>query len=128
MIVVDTSAIIAIIDREPGYEKIAARLFSASPKFVPASVLVEAIMVLARSKDDPETALTNWLDIAGLAVVPIDEGVVEHAQAAFLRFGKGRHKAALNFGDCFAYGVAKALNQPLLFVGNDFVQTDIQAA
>ncbi len=128
MIVVDTSAIITIIDREPDFEQTAARLLSQSQKFVPATVLVEATIVLARNHGDPKMVLNDWIAAAGIAVVPVDEAVASEAQSAFLRFGKGRHKAGLNFGDCFSYATAKVLNAPLLYIGADFAKTDIRTA
>jgi ribonuclease VapC len=64
----------------------------------------------------------------GLAVAPIDAAIADAAQEAFLMFGKGRHRARLNLCDCFSYAVAKAMDAPLLFVGNDFAQTDVAAA
>ncbi len=128
MIVVDTSAIIAIIDREPNFEQTATRLISQLRRFVPATVLVEATIVLSRNHGDPKAIVDNWIATAGVAVVPVDETIAAEAQSAFLKFGKGRHKAGLNFGDCFSYAVAKALDCPLLFIGSDFSKTDVRAA
>ena len=76
---------------------------------------------------DPVTAFDNLIDKLGIEVVPVDREQALLAREAFRRFGKGRHKAGLNFGDCFAYALAKQTNEPLLYKGNDFSQTDIPA-
>ena len=76
---------------------------------------------------DPVTAFDNLIDKLGIEVVPVDREQALLAREAFRRFGKGRHKAGLNFGDCFAYALAKQTNEPLLYKGNDFSQTDISA-
>jgi ribonuclease VapC len=128
MIVVDTSAIITIIDREPNFEQTATRLIARSQKHIPATVIIEATIVLSRNHDDPKAVLGDWIAMAGATVISIDEMIASEAQMTFLRFGKGRHKAGLNFGDCFSYAVAKVLNAPLLYIGSDFAQTDIRAA
>lgn len=128
MIIVDTSAIMAIDLREPTYQLIAARMQSRAQRFVPATAVVEATMVLARTHDDPKAALDRYISDFGLTMVAIDQAIVLAAQDAFSRFGKGRHPARLNLCDCFSYATAKVMNAPLLFVGNDFPQTDIRAA
>jgi len=76
---------------------------------------------------DPVAAFDNLIDKLGIEVVPVDREQALLAREAFRRFGKGRHKAGLNFGDCFAYALAKQTNEPLLYKGNDFSQTDIPA-
>ncbi len=76
---------------------------------------------------DPVAAFDNLIDKLGIEVVPVDREQALLAREAFRRFGKGRHKAGLNFGDCFAYALAKQTNEPLLYKGNDFSQTDISA-
>ena len=127
MIVVDTSAIIAIDLREPGYQLLQARILSRTQRFIPATAIVEATMVLSRMHRDPKEALDRYVSTLALTVVTIDTSVVDAAQTAFLTFGKGRHPAKLNLCDCFSYAVAKVMDAPLLFVGNDFSQTDIRA-
>lgn len=126
MIVVDTSAIITIHAREPNYRLILARLMARSERFIPATAVVEATMVLSRAHKDPKAQIDHYMTSMALKTVPADEAVVVAAQDAFLRFGKGRHLAKLNLCDCFSYATAKVLNMPLLFIGNDFPQTDIQ--
>ena len=76
---------------------------------------------------NPVTAFDNLIDKLGIEIVPVDREQALLAREAFRRFGKGRHKAGLNFGDCFAYALAKQKNEPLLYKGNDFSQTDISA-
>lgn len=128
MIVVDTSAIVAIIFVEPGYPDIARRLFVDSQRVISPMSVVEATMVLSRSFSNPKTVIDEHIRSAGIALCPVDEAQCEMAQQAFLTFGKGRHPARLNLGDCFSYAAAKALKAPLLFVGDDFAKTDILAA
>jgi ribonuclease VapC len=128
VIVVDTSAIIAIDLREPNHALLVARMRSRTQRFIPATAVVEATMVLSRVHRHPKAALDQYILDLGLTPATIDEDVVVAAQEAFLRFGKGRHPAKLNLCDCFSYATAKVMNLPLLFVGNDFAQTDIRAA
>lgn len=85
-------------------------------------------MVLSRYFEEPDPVLANLLRIASATVVSLTEPMVMTAGKAFLQFGKGRHPAALNFGDCLVYGTAKVLGEPLLFVGNDFSLTDLSRA
>jgi len=105
-----------------------AALLAAKAKTLPASALVEAVMVLSRFEHDPRATIDVHIAVLGLGVTPIDEEIARTAQEAFLAFGKGRHPARLNFGDCQSYATAKHLRAPLLFVGNDFAQTDIPPA
>jgi ribonuclease VapC len=102
----------------------------ASPLcLLPATCLQEARMVLVARRGESVLAdLALWLAKAKVETVNIDAAITELATQAFLDFGKGRHRAGLNFGDCFAYAVAKATDEPLLFKGNDFSQTDIRPA
>jgi ribonuclease VapC len=94
----------------------------------PATAVVEATMVLSRAHENPKAAFDLYVSSLGLTVAPISDAIVTVAQEAFLRFGKGRHPAKLNLCDCFSYATAKVMNAPLLFVGNDFSQTDIRPA
>jgi ribonuclease VapC len=128
VIVVDTSAIIAIDLREPNSALLHARVLSRTRRLVPATVVVEATMVLSRVHKEPKSVLDRYISKMALTVAPIDLAIAAAAQEAFLKFGKGRHPAKLSLCDCFSYAVAKVMDAPLLFVGNDFAQTDIRAA
>jgi ribonuclease VapC len=122
----DSSALIAILFAEPGYLDLIDRILLADTVRVAAPTLVETSMVLAGRRRKPAVgevdALVRELDVT---VVSFGEREWHAAVDAFLRFGRGRHDAALNFGDCLAYGTARAANDSLLFVGDDFGRTDI---
>lgn len=129
-IVADTSAIVAILRDEPEKDRFVDALLAASPRFMSAVSLQEAGMVIAgRFGGDaiwrPLDALLARLD---MEIVAHDAALARIARQAFLRFGKGRHPAGLNFGDCAAYALARAYALPLLFKGEDFTKTDIVAA
>jgi ribonuclease VapC len=126
--VIDTSAILAWLKHEPERKRIAAALESHSTCHLSAVSLLEAHIVV-RSREHPAMIgkLHRFLDEIGAIVVPFDEHQARLADAAFLRYGKGQgHPAQLNFGDCATYALARSLGKPLLFVGNDFAQTDIE--
>ena len=124
--IVDTSAVVAILMREPGFETLLARLTSDPNPAIGTPTLVETAIVLsARLHQDSRSLLSRFLTEASIAVVPFGEFHFSAAVEAWLRFGKGRHPAALNFGDCLAYAVARLANVPLLCVGDDFAKTDI---
>lgn len=128
----DASAIIAILIREPDAGALTARLGQAAKIHVSPIVAYEAAVGIARAKNiaisDAKDVLDAFLAELSADIVPITRERGESALAAFERFGKGRHKAALNLGDCFAYACAKDLAVPLLFKGDDFPHTDIEAA
>jgi len=129
-VVADTSAIIGIIAKEVGWERIVDAIHAAPERWVSAATELElALVVVGRrgTRDNLET-LDQLLRTLRLETRPVDRGQIHMAREAFLKFGKGRHPAALNFGDCFSYALAKSLQVPLLFVGNDFARTDIDAA
>lgn len=128
MIVVETSAIIAILLNEPERNRLMNRLLQEREKITPVTSLLEATMVGTRAFSDPRKQLEDLLRQTAISLVSIDEAHAAAAQQAFLTYGKGRHPARLNFGDCFSYAVAKLANAPLLFVGDDFRQTDIRSA
>jgi ribonuclease VapC len=128
-VIVDTSAVVAILLREPGYGELLLRLSRARQPGIGAPTLVEAGIVLsARLKLDARGLLARFAQEAGLAVVPFGEAHHAAAIGAWLRFGKGRHPAGLNLGDCNSYAVASVAGEPLLYVGDDFAQTDIAPA
>jgi ribonuclease VapC len=126
--VIDTSAILAWLKHEQERERITAALKSHSACHVSAVSLLEAhIVVRAREHPAMVGKLHRFLDEIGAVVMPFDEHQARLADSAFLRYGKGQgHPARLNFGDCAVYALARALGEPLLFVGNDFSQTDIE--
>ncbi len=127
--ILDSSAIVAIESREPGYEALVAKIDSADSVSVGAPTAVEAAMVLSvRRGRDATDWIAGFLRSADAEVIAFSEEHFRIAVRAFLRFGKGRHRAALNFGDCMAYAVAAVANEPLLFTGKDFAKTDIEAA
>jgi ribonuclease VapC len=127
--VIDTSAIIAILLGEPAAHRIAQAIQSNSPRLLSVANLLETSMVIESRKGEAGgRELDLLLYRAAIETVAVDHAQVETARLAWRRFGKGRHPAALNYGDCFAYALAKNRQLPLLFQGNDFVQTDIEAA
>ncbi|WP_257428701.1 type II toxin-antitoxin system VapC family toxin [Nocardioides carbamazepini] len=128
MIAVDTSALVAVVLGEPELERFSA-ILSRGPVVVSAATLTEAALVLhARQGADAVQDLRQLVARAEIDVRPVDAELGWAAHTAWERFGKGRHPAALNFGDCFSYALAKTLAVPLLFKGNDFAQTDLTAA
>lgn len=132
LIVVDTSAVLSIILNEDPAPELAKRLTAATRREMSAANYVEAGTVLAGRLDiptDAAEALDSFLAQAQIDVVPLDAALARLAVTARVRFGKGfGHPANLNYGDSFAYALAKHRNAPLLFIGNDFSQTDVQAA
>jgi ribonuclease VapC len=128
-VILDGSVIVAIALREPGYEDLVSKLRSADTLGVGAPTLTEAGMVLSgRLGVEPQALLDRFLRDFGVVPVVFGEQHWREALDAFRRFGKGRHPAGLNFGDCLSYAVARLASHPLLFVGEDFSQTDIEVA
>lgn len=127
--VIDTSAIVAILHDEPERDGFARRLDECTLPRMSAVTRVELTCVLeGRGGDMGRALLEQFLAEAAIEVVPVDAEQVRIACEAFRRFGKGRHPAALNIGDCFSYALATQLGAPLLFKGGDFARTDIEAA
>jgi ribonuclease VapC len=125
----DSSALIAIMFGEHGHLDLIDRILSAAGVRVAAPTLVETSMVLAgRRKSPAVNEVRALVQELGCTVVPFGEREWHAAVDAFLRFGRGRHKASLNFGDCLSYAAAVTGNDSLLFVGDDFTHTDITAA
>lgn len=128
-LVVDTSAVVCIAIGEADAEAYVAALSAASIKLLPAPAYLECAMVLTGRLGAASTArLTEVLTTAAITIEPFTQEMAQLAIGAFHAYGKGRHKASLNFGDCFVYGAAKAMGLPLLYKGNDFAQTDIASA
>lgn len=126
MNVIDTSAIVAILFEEPESEEVAAKLMG-EPSLMSAATRVElGIVVEAKRGPAGTQLLEELLRAASVEVVAVDQDQAADALVAWRRYGKGRHPAGLNFGNTFAYALAIGRDCPLLFVGNDFSQTDIQ--
>ena len=127
--VLDTSAVIAVLQNEENAARLVAALEDAPVKRMSAANLVEAGIILqARYGDHGERELDLFVQRAHVEIIPVTGEHAEYARSAYRRFGKGRHAAGLNFGDCFAYALARALDEPLLFVGDDFPLTDVRVA
>jgi ribonuclease VapC len=125
--VIDTSALLAIFLAEPERQQFLEQITQAERRLISAVNAFETGIVLeARRGEAAGREFDLFLGRASLEVVPADAEQVEIARAAWRRYGKGRHPAGLNFGDCFAYALAKALAEPLLAKGQDFSQTDIE--
>ena len=127
--IVDTSALVAITFAEPGHGELIAKLAAAPSAGIGTPTLAETGLVLAsRLGRDPRDLIIRLLDEFGVEQIPFGDHHWREAVDAFLRFGRGRHKARLNFGDCLTYAVARLASEPLLFVGEDFKQTDLALA
>jgi ribonuclease VapC len=124
---VDSSAIVCFLNREGGWEQIAHALDGAKSRLFSAASLVEVGIVMAGSYGDDVGYLTRGaVAELGLTVVPVDQRHAIRAIEAFSMFGKGRHPAKLNYGDCFTYATAAIAGLPILCVGDDFAKTDIE--
>jgi ribonuclease VapC len=129
---VDASAMVAMLTDEIEGDSLAECLASASARQTSAIAVFETVAALARKRSyslhEARALVARFLDVSNISLAPIGAAESEGALLAFERFGKGRHPAALNLGDCFAYGCAKALDTDLLFKGDDFPRTDIRGA
>ena len=125
MIAVDTSALMAILLDESGAGA-CARVLATERAVISAATLAEALIVAERRGLGPE--MTQLIDGLGLEVVNVTAATARHVADIYARWGKGANRAALNFGDCFAYDLARSNDCPLLFVGEDFRRTDIAPA
>ncbi|MDX1570439.1 MAG: type II toxin-antitoxin system VapC family toxin [Xanthomonadales bacterium] len=127
--IIDTSAIVAILAGEPDAAHYAQLIERDPTPRIGTPALLEASMVLTRwFGEAAEAALDSFVREAGAEIVPFDLPQLHVAQEAYRRYGKGRHPAALNFGDCMSYALALVCDEALLFKGEDFSRTDIQAA
>jgi ribonuclease VapC len=129
-VIVDSSALVAIVLREPDHEALLARLTdpSASPAIGTPTVAELGLVLSARLRVDARLLVAGLLDQMDIATVPFVDEHWRAAVDAFLRYGRGRHRAGLNFGDCLTYAVASLADEPLLFVGDGFTHTDLTAA
>ena len=122
----DSSAVVAIILQEPGWEYLRDRIDSANITAINAASLLESHMVLTnRTGKDALPLLDAFTRETGVQVIPFTDAHWRMAAEGFLRYGKGRHPAALNFGDCIVYATARMTEMPLLFKGKDFELTDV---
>lgn len=127
--VLDTSAVIAILLGESPATRLVSAIRSDPLRSISTATVVESSLVLlGRYREVAEPQLDLFLREIGAEVVPVGEEHARLARDAASRFGRGRHPAALNFGDCFSYALAVARNEPLLFVGDDFARTDVPVA
>ena len=126
--VVDTSALIALLSMEPESARLAVALESDATRLISAATVVEAGLVI-ESRYGPVGGreLDLLIAKAGLSTEAVTAEQADVARDAWRRYGKGRHSAGLNFGDCFSYALAKVTGEPLLFKGDDFTHTDIAA-
>ncbi len=127
--IVDSSALLAILYREPDaarFEQVIAT--TANCRMSVANALEASMVVEGRGGIEAGDELDAFLQSAGIELAPVTEEHLVAARRAWRRFGKGHHAAALNFGDCFAYALAEATGEPLLFKGDDFSRTDIPSA
>lgn len=127
--ILDSSAIVAIATEEPGCLELIDKLNDAPSLAIGAPTLVETALVLrSRLSSEPRAFLDRFLSEWSVTVVPFGEDHWKAAANAHTRFGRGRHKAALNFGDCLSYATAKLADMPLLCTGGDFAKTDVTIA
>jgi ribonuclease VapC len=125
----DTSAILAIFQDEPERTEFASLIERSSRRLISTVSVLEAAMVLeGRKGDDAGSDLDLFLQRASVEMVAFDQEQLMAARTAFRRFGKGRHAAGLNFGDCASYALAQCSGEPLLFKGRDFGATDVASA
>lgn len=124
--VIDTSALIAMLTDEPEASSLETAVQEDPVRLMStASYLEAAIVIETRFGEPGGRELDLWLHRAGVDLVAVDPDQAEAARAGYRRYGKGRHRAGLNYGDCFAYALAKISGQPLLFKGDDFAHTDV---
>jgi ribonuclease VapC len=124
--VIDTSALLAILLDEPERRAFNEAIEAADSRAMSVATLVEISLVIeSRFGAEGLRDLDTFVDHAGIELVPVDLEQANAARRAFGRFGKGRHPAGLNYGDCFAYALAAVRGEPLLYKGEDFAQTDL---
>ena len=124
--VIDTSALVAILTREPSAERLVAAIDADTRRLISAATVVElSLVMLGRYGEAGDGQIDRLLAGIAATVVPVGVAQVSLARDAALRFGRGRHPAALNYGDCFSYALSVESGEALLFVGNDFTQTDV---
>jgi ribonuclease VapC len=126
-VIVDSSAVVAILRKEPDAEAISREIERADTRHISAVNYVEAAVVIESAGDAiASRRFDDFFRASRIAIEPVTARQAEIARQAYRDFGKGRHKAGLNLGDCFAYALAKEMDQPLLCKGNDFKRTDLE--
>jgi ribonuclease VapC len=125
--VIDTSAIAAILFNEPDAAALEGKIADDPVRLMSAATFLETTIVIeARLGDPGGRELDLWLHRAEVEIVSVDAEQADMARRAWRRFGRGRHSAGLNYGDCFSYALAATHDEPLLFKGNDFTKTDVK--
>jgi ribonuclease VapC len=125
--VIDTSALLAILQNEPERRKFTEAIEAAETRSMSTASFLEASMIVeSRYGADGVRDLDLLIAKAKVSLVSVDEDQAHLARQGFQKYGKGRHPAGVNYGDCFSYALARSLDQPLLFKGNDFSQTDVE--
>jgi ribonuclease VapC len=127
-LIVDTSAVVAVLNNEPERAQFEEAIAGYSCEMSSISLLEASIVLLCRRGEESLAALDTWIEAAGIDVVPFTPAHARLARNAYARFGKGRHPAALNFGDCATYALAIDRDDQLLFAGGDFPLTDVRCA
>ena len=129
---IDASAFVAILASEEGADSLVAKLQQTATRRTSSMAIWETSLALGRQRQiaptDALRLVTDFMRLLSVSVEPIGQEIGELAVTAYQRFGKSRHPAGLNFGDCFAYACARHLDMPLLYKGDDFSKTDIHAA
>jgi ribonuclease VapC len=128
-VIVDSSAVVAVLKREPLQDEMVTKLANADVVAIGAPTLFETDMVTIGALGKRGRAvIAQFLESFEVEVIPFGDAHWQVAAEAFLRFGKGRHPAGLNYGDCMTYATAWVAEEPLLYIGDDFAQTDIERA
>jgi ribonuclease VapC len=128
-VILDSSAIVAVLRAEPEAREFSRAISSAERCHISAANYLEAAVVIDSTKSAISSRrFDDFFRASRIAVEAVTPRQAEIARAAYRDFGKGRHKAGLNFGDCFAYALAKEMDEPLLFKGTDFARTDVEVA
>jgi ribonuclease VapC len=128
-VILDTSAIIAVLRAEPEAPDFVKAIEASPSRHISAVSYVEAAIVIDGGKDAVASRrFDDFFRVSRIAIETVTPKQAELARQAYRDFGKGRRKAGLNFGDCFAYALAKEMDEPLLFKGNDFARTDVEVA
>jgi ribonuclease VapC len=128
-VILDSSALVAVLFEDPGFQELEGKMLDATLLAIGAPTLVETEMVVVgKYGKGAHFTIARLREDMDIGVIPFGQSHWEAAADAFARYGKGRHPACLNYGDCMTYATARIAEKPLLFVGNDFARTDIEAA